>query len=113
MEQLLYYLSITELAAGVDQRSDCGIALQLYCTRQILDLPRPRDKPPGPESFRVGHRYGRREAVTASVTRKSDPPPDVRSDAAKTTCRQNGGGPTISHRWRRYAALTSSEVNDS
>ena len=28
-------------------------------------------------------------------------------------CRQNGGGPTISQRWRRYAALTSSEANDS
>jgi hypothetical protein len=29
--QLLFYLSITEFAAGIDQRSDCGIAPRLYC----------------------------------------------------------------------------------
>jgi hypothetical protein len=59
--QLLFHLSITELAAGVDEFSDCGIAPQLYCKRQILDLPRPRYEALGPESFRVGHEYGRQQ----------------------------------------------------
>jgi hypothetical protein len=64
--QLLFYLSITELAAGVDQRSDFGIAPQLYCKRQILDLPRPRHEALGPESFRVVHEYSR-ETVMESI----------------------------------------------
>src|SRR6516165_3589881 len=81
--QLFFHLSITEPAAGVDECSNCGIAPQLHCREQILDLPRPRDEALGRESFRVGHEYGRRETVTARVTRKSDPPPAARSDATR------------------------------
>src|SRR6516165_9183894 len=80
--QLFFHLSITEPAAGVDECSNCGIAPQLHCKRQILDLPRPRDETLGPKSFRVGHEYGR-ETVTARVTRKLDPPPAARSDAGR------------------------------
>src|SRR5436190_22910064 len=65
--QLLFHLSITELAAGVDEFSDCGIAPQLYCKRQILDLPRPRHEALGPESFRVGHEYGRQTVMLSIV----------------------------------------------
>ena len=61
--QLLFHLRITELAARVDDCSHCGIAPQLYCKRQILDLPRPRHEALGPESFRVGHEYDRQTVM--------------------------------------------------
>src|SRR6516164_5185802 len=53
-----------------------------------------------------------RFGTAADFARRSPTP--VRGNAAMTWFGrgQNGGGPTISQRWRRYASLTSSESND-